>query len=230
MESGASEKEKNEWWLQGFCHDRWKDGAATKSNGRAWRGSMFGEKNWDFTSEQVVFGLSIRWLLKIENIGLWIQGKKKHIVDAVNYQHEQYWPNYRSKVKFTERRLIIHVYSNEFLKLMIYATVRTQMITSWPFGSYHPPQTEKAMAPHSSTLAWKIPWTEEPVGLQSMGSQRVRHDWATSLSCIEEGTGNPLHCSCLEKPRDGEAWWAAIYGVAQSRTRLKQLSSNPPQR
>ena len=143
MESGASEKEKNEWWLQGFCHDRWKDGAATKSNGRAWRGSMFGEKNWDFTSEQVVFGLSIRWLLKIENIGLWIQGKKKHIVDAVNYQHEQYWPNYRSKVKFTERRLIIHVYSNEFLKLMIYATVRTQMITSWPFGSYHPPQTEK---------------------------------------------------------------------------------------
>ena len=41
---------------------------------------------------------------------------------------------------------------------------------------------EKAMAPHSSTLAWKIPWTEEPGRLQSMGSQRVRHDWATSLS------------------------------------------------
>ena len=41
---------------------------------------------------------------------------------------------------------------------------------------------EKAMAPHSSTLPWKIPWTEEPGGLQSMGSRRVRHDWATSLS------------------------------------------------
>jgi len=41
---------------------------------------------------------------------------------------------------------------------------------------------EKAMAPHSSTLAWKIPWTEEPGGLQSMGSPRVGHDWATSLS------------------------------------------------
>ena len=41
---------------------------------------------------------------------------------------------------------------------------------------------EKAMAPHSSTLAWKIPWTEEPGGLQSMGSLRVGHDWATSLS------------------------------------------------
>ena len=42
--------------------------------------------------------------------------------------------------------------------------------------------SEKAMTPHSSTLAWKIPWTEEPAGLQSMGSHRVRHDWATSLS------------------------------------------------
>ena len=47
-----------------------------------------------------------------------------------------------------------------------------------------------------------------------------------SLSCIGEGNGNPLQCSCLENPRDGGAWWAAIYGVAQSRTRLKQLSSS----
>ena len=46
-----------------------------------------------------------------------------------------------------------------------------------------------------------------------------------SLSCIGEGNGNPLQCSCLENPRDGEAWWAAVYGVAQSRTRLKRLSS-----
>ena len=47
-----------------------------------------------------------------------------------------------------------------------------------------------------------------------------------SLSCIGEGNGNPLQCSCLENPRDGGAWWAAIYGVAQSRTRLKRLSSS----
>ena len=47
-----------------------------------------------------------------------------------------------------------------------------------------------------------------------------------SLSCIGEGNGNPLQCSCLENPRDGGAWWAAIYGVAQSRTRLKWLSSS----
>ena len=47
-----------------------------------------------------------------------------------------------------------------------------------------------------------------------------------SLSCIGEGNGNPLQCSCLENPRDGEDWWAAIYGVTQSRTRLKWLSNS----
>ena len=47
-----------------------------------------------------------------------------------------------------------------------------------------------------------------------------------SLSCIGEGNGNPLQCSCLENPRDGGSWWAAVYGVAQSWTRLKQLSSS----
>ena len=50
-----------------------------------------------------------------------------------------------------------------------------------------------------------------------------------SLSCIGEGNGNPLQCFCLENPRDGGAWWAAVYGVTQSRTRLKRLSSNSEQ-
>ena len=50
-----------------------------------------------------------------------------------------------------------------------------------------------------------------------------------SLSCIGEGNGNPLQRSCLENPRDGRAWWAAVYGVAQSRTRLKWLSSSSPE-
>ena len=56
------------------------------------------------------------------------------------------------------------------------------------------------MAIHSSTLAWKIPWTEEPGRLQSMGSLRVGHDLETSLSlsCIGKGNGNTLQCSCLE--------------------------------
>ena len=61
-----------------------------------------------------------------------------------------------------------------------------------------------------------------------MGSLGVGHDWETSLSlsCIGEGNDNPLQCSCLENPRDGGAWWAAVSGVAQSRTRLKRLSSS----
>ena len=66
--------------------------------------------------------------------------------------------------------------------------------------------------------------------LQSMGSQRVgtaeRPHFHFSLSCTGEGNGNPLQCSCLENPRDGGAWWAAVCGVAQSRTRLKRFSSS----
>ena len=89
---------------------------------------------------------------------------------------------------------------------------------------------EKAVAAHSSILAWKIPWTQEPGGLQPMRSLRVEHYWVTFLSlflsCIGEGNGNPLQCSCLENPRVGGAWWAAVYGVTQSLTWLKQLSSS----
>ena len=51
-----------------------------------------------------------------------------------------------------------------------------------------------------------------------------------SFSCIGEGNGNPLQCSCLENPRDGGAWWAAVYGVTQSRTQLKWLSSSSSSR
>ena len=64
------------------------------------------------------------------------------------------------------------------------------------------------------------PWGRE----ESDTTERLHFHF--SLSCIGEGNGNPLQCSCLENPRDGGAWWAAIYGVAQSRTRLKWLSSS----
>ena len=64
------------------------------------------------------------------------------------------------------------------------------------------------MALHSSILAWKIPWTEEPGSLQSMGSLELdtteRLHFHFSLSCIGEGNGNPLLCSCLENPGTGE--------------------------
>ena len=77
-----------------------------------------------------------------------------------------------------------------------------------------------------STLAWKIPWMEEPGRLQWGSDTTERLHFHFSLSCIGEGNGNPLQCSCLENPRDREAWWAAIYGVAQSWTWLKWLSSS----
>ena len=89
---------------------------------------------------------------------------------------------------------------------------------------------EKAMAPHSSTPAWKIPWTEEPECCSPWGhwglDRTERLHFHFSLSCIGGGNGNPLQCSCLENPRDRRAWWASVYGVTQSRTRLKWLSSS----
>ena len=107
---------------------------------------------------------------------------------------------------------------------------------------YHPPflcsilsgtmclSPEKAMAPHSSTLAQKIPWTEEPGGLQSMGSRRVGDDWATSLSLFtflhwrRKWQPTPVFL-----PGESQGRWSLVgcfYGVAQSQTRLKRLSSS----
>ena len=98
---------------------------------------------------------------------------------------------------------------------------------------------EKEMAAHSSILAWKIPSTEEPGGLQSMWSQkswtrlrahsahihihtRTQLIWGIlfglRMLCYGEGNGTPLQYSCLENPMDGGAWWAAVHGVARSWT------------
>ena len=66
-----------------------------------------------------------------------------------------------------------------------------------------------------------------PWGRQSRtGLSNFTFTFHFSLSCTGEGNGNPLQCSCLENPRDGEAWWASVYGVAQSRTRLMRFSSS----
>ena len=111
-----------------------------------------------------------------------------------------------------------------------YFLLQIRIVTSLVFADCIELLPEKAMAAHSSTLAWQIPWAEEPGGLQSIGSLESgtteRLHFHFPLSCIGEGNGNPPQCSCLENPRDGGAWWAAVYGVAQSRTRLKQLSSS----
>jgi len=86
------------------------------------------------------------------------------------------------------------------------------------------------MAPHSSTLAWRIPWTEEPGRLQSMGSLRVRHDWATSLSLFtfmhwrRKWQPTPVFL-----PGESQGWRSLMgchHGVAESWTRLNRLSSS----
>ena len=86
------------------------------------------------------------------------------------------------------------------------------------------------MAPHSSTLAGKSHGQRSLKGCSLWGCWGLNTtEWLhfhVSLSCIGEGNGSPLQYSCLENPRDGGAWWAAVYGVAQSRTRLKRLSSS----
>ena len=87
---------------------------------------------------------------------------------------------------------------------------------------------EKAMAPHSGALTWKIPRMEEPGGLQSMGSLRVEHDWSTSLSLFTflhwRRKWQPTPVFLPGESQGRGAWWAAVYGVAQSWTRLKWLS------
>ena len=86
---------------------------------------------------------------------------------------------------------------------------------------------EKAMAPHSSTLAWKIPWTEEPGRLQSMEMQRVGHDWATPLSLITfmhwRRKWQPAPVFLPGESQVQGAWWAAVYGVTKSQLRLSDF-------
>ena len=98
------------------------------------------------------------------------------------------------------------------------------------FGYVRYAGQERTNVVRSNILAWKIPWTEEPVGCSPWSREELdtteRLHFHFSPSCIGEGNGNPLQCSCLENPKDGGAWWAAVYGVAQSRTRLKRLSSS----
>ena len=109
---------------------------------------------------------------------------------------------------------------------MFYITyIHHEMITT-SLGSLYHCISEKAMASHSSTLAWKIPWMEDPGRLQSMGSWRVGHDRATSLSLFtfmhwkRKWQPTPVFL-----PGESQGQWAPVYGVAQSRTRLKWLSS-----
>ena len=102
---------------------------------------------------------------------------------------------------------------------------------------------EMGFDPWVGKIPWRRAWHPTPVflpgkshgrrslvGCRPWGREELdtteRLHFPFSLACIEEGNGNPLQCSCLENPRDGGAWWATVNGVAQSRTRLKRLSSS----
>ena len=82
------------------------------------------------------------------------------------------------------------------------------------------------MAPHSSTLAWKSMDGGAWKAAVTKSWTRLSDFTFTFHFHALEKNGNPLQCSCLENPRDGEAWWAAVYGVTQSQTRPKRLSSS----
>ena len=94
-------------------------------------------------------------------------------------------------------------------------------LTVWWRRQWHPtPVLSPGKSHGRRSLVGCSPWDRE----ESDTTERLHFHF--SLSCIGEGNGNPLQYSCLENPRDREAWWAALYGVAQSRTRLKRLSSS----
>ena len=93
--------------------------------------------------------------------------------------------------------------------------------TAFAVSQWHPPPV---------LLPGKSHGQRSLVGCSQWGSEELdttkRLHFHFSLSCVGEGNGNPLQCSCLENPRVGGAWWTAIYGVAQSRTQLRRLSSS----
>ena len=115
---------------------------------------------------------------------------------------------------------VIFVYN--ILKISdVYTHIYTYFIYIYWRRQWHPTPVLLPGKSHGwRSLVGCSPWGRE----ESDTTERLHfHFW---LSCIGQGNGNPLQCSCLENPRDGGAWWAAIYGVTQSRTRLKWLSSS----
>ena len=136
--------------------------------------------------------------------------------------------------------LFIYCYFNILVKLSLYFPFVIYFASAWllrhfKFYCYFilitiiitptAYESEKAMAAHSKSHGWRSlvgcsPWSRWELDT----TERLYFHF--SLSCTREGNGNPLQCSCLENPRDGGAWWAAVYGVAQSRTQLKWLSSS----
>ena len=115
----------------------------------------------------------------------------------------------------------IYVYMcdvNVYVHILVYICICVSMY--WR-RQWHPTPPLLPGKPHGQrSLVGCSPWDRE----ESDTTEQLPFHF--SLSCTGEGNGNPLQCSCLENPRDGGPWWAAVYGVAQSRTRLKRLSNS----
>ena len=112
-------------------------------------------------------------------------------------------------------RSVCHV-SSLFFDLLLILSINITQRKQW-----HPTPVLLPGQSHGRTsLVGCSPWGCEGSDM----TEQLRFHF--SLPCIGEGNGNPLQCSCLENPRDGGAWWAAVYGVTQSRTRLKRLGSS----
>jgi len=124
-------------------------------------------------------------------------------------------PDHRSKVNIAVKRVtqFFFVVSQCIWKLYLY-------YTAWRRRWQPTPVLLPGKSHGRRSLVGCSPW-----GRKELDTTEWLHSYF-SLSCIGEGNGHPLQCSCLENPRDGGAWWAAVYGVTQSQTRLKWLSSS----
>ena len=122
--------------------------------------------------------------------------------------------------------MLLHLIGNTgyvfvMYKMELKALIEEHSAVCYRRRQWHP---TPALSPGKShgrrSLVGCSPW-----GLEESDTNQQLH-FHFSLSCTGEGNGNPLQCSCLKNPTDGGAWWAAVYGVALSQTRLKRLSSS----
>ena len=153
-------------------------------------------------------GSSVRGILQ-ERILAWV---------AMPFSRGSSWLRDRTWVSRIAGRFFTILATQEafFFPLSYYKGLRI-----WHARQWHPTPVLLSGKSHGRrSLEGCSPWGRE----ESDTTERFHFHF--SLSCIGEGNGNPLQCSCLENPRDGGAWWAAVYGVAQSQTQLKRLSSS----
>ena len=114
---------------------------------------------------------------------------------------------------------------SSFTSLMLLSSMCVVVYISASFLFWRKQQHPTPVLLSGKSHGWRSLVGCSPWGCEESDTTERLH-FHFSLSCIGGGNGNPLQCSCLENPRDGEAWWAAIYGVSQSWTRLKRLSSS----